>query len=148
MGQTEPPEASTETSTCQLIKDCVSIEESAKLKIGEGGTTSKCVSEVTTDEHPICRICHCTSEDVDLGCKVQANSDALKKTITKYNGSVIDLNDPFFLITPCFCTGTLQYVHHKCLEQWIRSSNHKYCELCKYNFKLKTKNKPLYKVKS
>lgn len=103
-------------------------------------TTTTTIGDL--DEKPICRICHCTNEDVDVGSETKSKSAS--NLSNKHNG--IDINDPLFLITPCFCTGTLQYVHHKCLQQWIRSSNHKYCELCKYNFKLKTKNKPLYKV--
>ncbi|OTF73278.1 E3 ubiquitin-protein ligase MARCH8-like protein [Euroglyphus maynei] len=85
---------------------------------------------------PICRICHCSNEDI-------------VETLPSSKHSKLNLNrfdDPYFLITPCYCTGTLQYVHHNCLQQWIRSSNHRYCELCKYNFKLKTKNKPLFQV--
>lgn len=27
-----------------------------------------------------------------------------------------------FLITPCFCTGTLRYVHQSCLQQWLKST--------------------------
>ncbi|KAI2796191.1 hypothetical protein BLOT_016003 [Blomia tropicalis] len=99
------------------------------------------------DEKPICRICHCSSEDL------QTNTPGDEVMVTKKPKMVssdvrFDLNDPLFLISPCFCTGTHQYVHHKCLQQWIRSSNHKYCELCKYNFKLKTKSKPIYKWES
>ncbi len=27
-----------------------------------------------------------------------------------------------FLITPCYCSGTLRYVHQKCLQQWLKSN--------------------------
>ncbi len=27
-----------------------------------------------------------------------------------------------FLITPCYCSGTLKYVHQACLQQWLKSN--------------------------
>lgn len=63
----------------------------------------------------ICRICHCEG----------------------------DLEAP--LIAPCFCAGSLRYVHQACLQQWIKSSDTKNCELCKYEFAMQTKIKPFRK---
>ncbi|XP_068953737.1 E3 ubiquitin-protein ligase MARCHF1 isoform X1 [Petaurus breviceps papuanus] len=63
----------------------------------------------------ICRICHCEGDD----------------------------ESP--LITPCRCTGTLRFVHQSCLHQWIKSSDTRCCELCKYDFIMETKLKPLRK---
>ncbi|KAH7637982.1 e3 ubiquitin-protein ligase march8-like protein [Dermatophagoides farinae] len=104
---------------------------------------------------PICRICHCSNEDLAETISLKSPSSNMKHLKLNLNCDKIknrfnnvddddDDDDPFNLIQPCYCTGTLQYVHHNCLQQWIRSSNHRYCELCKYNFKLKTKNKPLF----
>ena len=56
-----------------------------------------------------CKICHCGSE----------------------------ANMP--LITPCFCAGSLKYVHQECLQRWIKSSDIKRCELCKYPFTMQSK---------
>uniref|UniRef100_A0A8C6FR53 RING-type E3 ubiquitin transferase n=1 Tax=Moschus moschiferus TaxID=68415 RepID=A0A8C6FR53_MOSMO len=63
----------------------------------------------------ICRICHCEGDE----------------------------ESP--LITPCRCTGTLRFVHQACLHQWIKSSDTRCCELCKYDFIMETKLKPLRK---
>ncbi|XP_037067662.1 E3 ubiquitin-protein ligase MARCHF1 isoform X1 [Peromyscus maniculatus bairdii] len=63
----------------------------------------------------ICRICHCEGDE----------------------------ESP--LITPCRCTGTLRFVHQSCLHQWIKSSDTRCCELCKYDFIMETKLKPLRK---
>ncbi|KAG8453859.1 hypothetical protein GDO86_000475 [Hymenochirus boettgeri] len=49
------------------------------------------------------------------------------------------------LITPCRCTGTLRFVHQTCLHQWIKSSDTRCCELCKYDFVMETKLKPIRK---
>uniref|UniRef100_A0A8C6S5Q0 RING-type E3 ubiquitin transferase n=1 Tax=Neogobius melanostomus TaxID=47308 RepID=A0A8C6S5Q0_9GOBI len=63
----------------------------------------------------VCRICHCEGDD----------------------------ESP--LITPCHCTGSLRFVHQSCLQQWIKSSDTRCCELCKYEFIMETKLKPLRK---
>ncbi|XP_028651763.1 E3 ubiquitin-protein ligase MARCH8 isoform X1 [Erpetoichthys calabaricus] len=63
----------------------------------------------------VCRICHCEGDD----------------------------ESP--LITPCHCTGSLRFVHQACLQQWIKSSDTRCCELCKYEFIMETKLKPLQK---
>ncbi|RXN04689.1 E3 ubiquitin- ligase MARCH1 isoform X2 [Labeo rohita] len=49
------------------------------------------------------------------------------------------------LITPCRCTGSLRFVHQGCLHQWIKSSDTRCCELCKYDFIMETHLKPLRK---
>lgn len=39
------------------------------------------------------------------------------------------------LISPCWCNGTIQYVHLDCLEQWF--TNHslkKCCDICEYEY--------------
>ena len=56
-----------------------------------------------------CKICHCGSE----------------------------INQP--LIAPCFCSGSLKFVHQECLQKWIKSSDIKRCELCKYPFDMQAK---------
>ncbi|XP_072772560.1 uncharacterized protein [Nerophis lumbriciformis] len=66
-------------------------------------------------EMEVCRICHCEGEEE---CP---------------------------LIMPCLCTGSLSFVHHACLYQWIKSSDTRCCELCKYHFIMDTKLKPLRK---
>ncbi|XP_044298792.1 uncharacterized protein LOC123029671 [Varanus komodoensis] len=46
------------------------------------------------------------------------------------------------LIAPCRCTGSLNFVHQACLQHWIKSSDTRCCELCKYEFVMETKLKP------
>ncbi|XP_043092255.1 E3 ubiquitin-protein ligase MARCHF1 isoform X2 [Puntigrus tetrazona] len=69
----------------------------------------------TDDELEVCRICHCEGDEE---CP---------------------------LITPCHCTGSLRFVHQGCLHQWIKSSDTRCCELCKYDFIMETHLKPLRK---
>ncbi|XP_077379701.1 uncharacterized protein marchf1 isoform X1 [Festucalex cinctus] len=66
-------------------------------------------------EMEVCRICHCEGDEE---CP---------------------------LIMPCHCTGSLSFVHHACLYQWIKSSDTRCCELCKFDFIMETKLKPLRK---
>uniref|UniRef100_S4RD85 Membrane-associated ring finger (C3HC4) 8 n=1 Tax=Petromyzon marinus TaxID=7757 RepID=S4RD85_PETMA len=49
------------------------------------------------------------------------------------------------LTAPCQCTGSLQFVHQACLQQWIKSSGASCCELCNYSFVMETTLKPLRK---
>uniref|UniRef100_F7D0P9 E3 ubiquitin-protein ligase MARCHF8 n=1 Tax=Xenopus tropicalis TaxID=8364 RepID=F7D0P9_XENTR len=93
-----------------------------KSKEGEArsqatGTTQRrhSQSSVCPSTQDICRICHCEGDE----------------------------ENP--LITPCLCTGTLRFVHQTCLHQWIKSSDTRCCELCKYDFVMETKLKPLRK---
>ncbi|XP_019943618.2 E3 ubiquitin-protein ligase MARCHF8 isoform X4 [Paralichthys olivaceus] len=72
-------------------------------------------TSVSPSSQDICRICHCEGDD----------------------------ESP--LITPCHCTGSLRFVHQACLQQWIKSSDTCCCELCKYEFIMETKLKPLRK---
>lgn len=62
----------------------------------------------------VCKICHCGEED----------------------------GEPK-LITPCLCSGSLKFVHQDCLHRWIKSSDIKKCELCKFTFLMQSKVKPL-----
>lgn len=64
----------------------------------------------------ICRICHCEAE-ADMP-----------------------------LISPCLCSGSLAWVHQACLQKWIKSSDTKRCELCKYEFHMQSTMKPFRKV--
>jgi len=61
-----------------------------------------------------CKICHCGEEDGEPP-----------------------------LITPCLCSGSLKFVHQECLHRWIKSSDIKRCELCKFTFIMQSKVKPL-----
>jgi len=62
----------------------------------------------------VCKICHCGGEE----------------------------GEPT-LITPCLCCGSLKFVHQECLQRWIKSSDIKRCELCKFPFVMQSKVKPL-----
>ncbi|CAH0557296.1 unnamed protein product [Brassicogethes aeneus] len=70
-------------------------------------------STLSNSNGDICRICHCEA----------------------------DLDNP--LLSPCYCSGSLKYVHQSCLRQWLAASDTRSCELCKFNFILHTKIKPL-----
>ena len=105
-------------------------------------------AEPLVSDPPICRICHCGETDTDT-----ANNESSQKSLSRShsvnpsNVSYISIPIPEMnLIAPCYCSGSLRYVHDYCLQQWIRSSNNKYCELCKYHFKMSVKYKPFHKV--
>ncbi|XP_058241203.1 E3 ubiquitin-protein ligase MARCHF1 [Hemibagrus wyckioides] len=85
-------------------------------KYAEVSSQNGTLQETCADDEPeVCRICH---SEGDEECP---------------------------LITPCRCIGSLRFVHHACLHQWIKSSDTRCCELCKYNFVMETHLKPLRK---
>ena len=40
------------------------------------------------------------------------------------------------LLTPCYCKGTMKYVHQECLLTWMKMSQKNKCEMCKYKFEV------------
>lgn len=73
-------------------------------------------SNISNSNGDICRICHCEA----------------------------DVGNP--LLSPCYCSGSLKYVHQTCLQQWLAASDTRSCELCKFNFIVHTKIKPISEV--
>ncbi|XP_053106018.1 E3 ubiquitin-protein ligase MARCHF8 isoform X2 [Hemicordylus capensis] len=107
--------SSVRLKTADLRAPLCSVEKDSDLDC------SSPLSEIFPPLSPVsisgdaCRICHCEGDD----------------------------ESP--LITPCHCTGSLHFVHQACLQQWIKSSDTRCCELCKYEFIMETKLKPLRK---
>ncbi|KAK7113807.1 E3 ubiquitin-protein ligase MARCHF8-like isoform X2 [Littorina saxatilis] len=81
---------------------------------GGGDATERCDSQMSSisERLDICRICHCEGEE---GNKLQS---------------------------PCLCLGSLKYVHLRCLQKWIKSSEKISCELCRFEYIMTTKTKP------
>ncbi|XP_056640582.1 E3 ubiquitin-protein ligase MARCHF3-like [Diorhabda sublineata] len=48
------------------------------------------------------------------------------------------------LLMPCRCRGTVALVHLKCLERWLKDSQHSYCELCMHHYKIE--RRPRYSI--
>jgi len=45
------------------------------------------------------------------------------------------------LISPCKCSGSVQWVHHSCLQKWIDISHKNECSSCKYTYQYQKKYK-------
>ncbi|XP_041123444.1 E3 ubiquitin-protein ligase MARCH8 isoform X2 [Polyodon spathula] len=128
-----------------------------------GGNDSYCTDDIGDDEvfeddiwsnlkadeqrAPLCSL----EEDCDLDC---CSSPVSKKMVSlspySTSGDACRIchcegDEESQLITPCHCTGSLRFVHQACLQQWIKSSDTRCCELCKYQFIMETKLKPLQK---
>lgn len=84
----------------------------------QSAVSNRSAAPSITSAYDICRICHC-----------EGSSDAP-------------------LISPCCCSGSLKYVHQKCLQQWIKSSQTRSCEVCRFTFIMETKVKPFRKVRT
>ncbi|XP_029465073.1 E3 ubiquitin-protein ligase MARCH8 isoform X3 [Rhinatrema bivittatum] len=92
----------------------------------------------------------CSVEDSDLECHSPASEKVSPISPISMSGDACRIchcegDDENPLITPCHCTGSLHFVHQACLQQWIKSSDTRCCELCKYDFIMETKLKPLRK---
>ena len=48
------------------------------------------------------------------------------------------------LISPCKCSGSIKYVHKKCLKKWIKNKaeNKDSCEICGEKYIIKKKKQP------
>ncbi|XP_057705237.1 E3 ubiquitin-protein ligase MARCH8 isoform X3 [Corythoichthys intestinalis] len=124
------------STSSSLPKSSSAILEGSELELAKGvhlaplcymdedSDLDRCPSPVLPKTEPLshfslsadcCRICHCEGDE----------------------------ESP--LITPCHCMGSLRFVHQSCLQQWIKSSDTRCCELCKYEFIMETKLKPLRK---
>lgn len=57
--------------------------------------------------------------------------------------SKTDVDD---LVSPCLCTGSLQFVHETCLLNWFKSSIKTKCELCLHEVPVKKMLKPFSEV--
>lgn len=98
---------------------------------------------------------HRPSADPEAACDEPPEDD--EKSVESYNTAASSLSlghvckichcgeeegEPQ-LITPCLCSGSLKFVHQECLHRWIKSSDIKKCELCKFTFLMHSKVKPL-----
>ncbi|CDQ63757.1 unnamed protein product [Oncorhynchus mykiss] len=76
-----------------------------------------------------------------LICSLLTSTVCWKSRLMRRKGTSVcgagSLTNP--LLTPCLCSGSLQYIHHDCLKRWIQTkiqsgttlSAVKTCELCK-----------------
>ncbi|KAM5139516.1 E3 ubiquitin-protein ligase MARCHF8 isoform 3-T5 [Callospermophilus lateralis] len=95
---------------------------------------------------PLCSV----EKDSDLDCPSPLSEKSTPISSVSISGDACRIchcegDDESPLITPCHCTGSLHFVHQACLQQWIKSSDTRCCELCKYEFIMETKLKPLRK---
>eukprot|EP00794_Sanderia_malayensis_P006819 gene6819-7588_t len=91
------------------------VENETDLKKAAGLVRSASSVSSSSSSADMCRICHCEAEKDDA------------------------------LISPCLCSGTLMYVHQACLQKWIKATDTKSCELCKYEFLIDSEMKPINK---
>lgn len=50
---------------------------------------------------------------------------------------------PQTLISPCYCTGTMAFVHPSCLQKWVDTRHTGKCEICGYTYKATASFPPL-----
>ncbi|XP_021108124.1 E3 ubiquitin-protein ligase MARCH8 isoform X2 [Heterocephalus glaber] len=129
---------------------------------GLAGSTGFCSAEMGDDDvfedstsarlkNSILRAPLCSVEkDSDLDCPSPQSAKLPPASPGSTSGDACRIchcegDDESPLITPCRCTGSLHFVHQACLQQWVKSSDARCCELCKYEFVMETRLKPLRK---
>ena len=51
------------------------------------------------------------------------------------------------LLNPCRCSGTMKYVHHDCIQQWLSQNIHvNRCEICHHTFTFSNRKTLLQKI--
>ncbi|XP_035123499.1 E3 ubiquitin-protein ligase MARCHF8 isoform X4 [Callithrix jacchus] len=144
------------------LESCTARLHTAKSSSGLAGSTGFCSDDMGDDDvfedstsaklksrvlrAPLCS----TEKDSDLDCPSPLSEKLAPVSPVSTSGDACRIchcegDDESPLITPCRCTGSLHFVHQACLQQWIKSSDTRCCELCKYEFVMETKLKPLRK---
>ena len=93
------------------------LDASAKLSVGDAQEEEAAGLDeqvpVEEEDERVCRICQCTEEEAPEQGK---------------------------LFSPCHCTGTMRYIHEKCLDTWRRmssnASSHVQCDQCFYAYRV------------
>uniref|UniRef100_A0A914X0B8 RING-CH-type domain-containing protein n=1 Tax=Plectus sambesii TaxID=2011161 RepID=A0A914X0B8_9BILA len=75
----------------------------------------------------MCRFCF-DEEDEDF---IDADPEALMR----------NADDEW--LSPCLCSGSMQWVHRRCLEEWFKTVKRNQCQTCKFNFKRQWKMRPI-----
>ncbi|XP_075420272.1 E3 ubiquitin-protein ligase MARCHF8 isoform X1 [Tenrec ecaudatus] len=144
------------------LEGCAALQSTAKSSSKLAESTGFCSDDMGDDDvfedsvsaelksralqAPLCSV----EKDSDLDCSSPLSEKHLPITSVSTSGDACRIchcegDDDSPLITPCHCTGSLHFVHQACLQQWIKSSDTRCCELCKYEFIMETKLKPLRK---
>ncbi|XP_026337355.1 E3 ubiquitin-protein ligase MARCHF8 isoform X2 [Ursus arctos] len=144
------------------LESCAAHLHTAKSSSGLAGSTGFCSEEMGDDDvfedstsakwkskvlrAPLCSV----EKDSDLDCPSPPSEKCPPISPVSTSGDACRIchcegDDESPLITPCRCTGSLHFVHQTCLQQWIKSSDTRCCELCKYEFIMEVKLKPLRK---
>lgn len=113
------------TTTAEVVLD---ITDECKV-------LPKNVSEI--DKKFDCKLHECrASGDVQNTIPVQSrshsNSEEICCRICQEEGTSEKL------ISPCFCQGSVGYMHFSCLERWLQTNRRTDCELCSYPFRVQT----------
>lgn len=48
------------------------------------------------------------------------------------------------LIRPCECRGDFAYAHASCLANWLETTKHEYCDICRYKYNITYVDRPLF----
>lgn len=74
-----------------------------------------------------CRICG--SKSINVANFVSDLSDILSQRQILIGDHSLDQ-----LIRPCDCRGEFAYAHQACLSEWIETTKHEFCDICRFKY--------------
>lgn len=83
------------------------------------------------------------SEDAEDGFVVDENNENAESVCRICHCG----EDVETLISPCLCIGSMRFVHHTCLMNWLQRSVKARCEICLHSFAVSRKTKAFKKVR-
>ena len=98
------------------------------------------------DQHP--KKCNSSKQDFDkLKCKPSVCLSLISGSSVEGSCRICHCDgQEEQLISPCRCSGSLQYVHESCLVQWLQSKMVQNCELCQARIEFARRIKPVWLV--
>lgn len=120
--------------------------EQTQLGTGESSSTSLDYSATTTAVNQSGRECI---------VNIDENSEDLENEVFEENSDNVESvcrichcgEDVEALISPCLCIGSMRFVHHVCLMNWLQRSVKARCEICLHSFAVRRKTKAFKKVR-
>lgn len=90
-----------------------------------------------TPEQAHCRICG--SRYLNVANYISDISDRLdiQQVLTRKH-----LSDQ--LIKPCDCRGDFAYAHQVCLSEWLETTKHEFCDICRFKYNVRLLDKTIF----
>ena len=73
-------------------------------------------------------------------------SDTTQCRICLCEISLKNIDETPSIAKPCYCRGSMEYVHQACLKRWVLHSGRLFCQVCLFKYKLAKETTPLNQI--